>query len=114
TWSRNQTFGASGRFLAERADRGGDGAALEPERALDPEHELEVHVVARVARDDVTEHRTAEQREIADEIEDLVPHELVAVPEAVHDGVLADDDGVLERSAARQTVFPHRAKVLQE
>src|SRR5438445_13617182 len=78
---------------------GGGGSALEAERALDGDDQLEVERVAGVARDHVTEDGPAQQREVADEVEHLVAHELVAVAQAVERAALADHDRVLERAA---------------
>src|SRR5712692_7937396 len=90
------------------------GTALEAERALDLQHELEVQVVARVTRDDVADDGTAEERQVADEVENLVADELITIAEAVEDAALAEDHGVLERTAARQPLPPHLAEVLEE
>src|SRR6185369_7105950 len=79
--SRNQAVaarGVSGRLARHR--RCGDchrGPALEADRALHRLHELEVERVTTVARDDMATDRAAEQREIAEQIQDLVTHELV-------------------------------------
>src|SRR5256885_14868859 len=91
--------------LGEDADRGARGPPLEAEGLLDGEHELEVERVAAVARDDVAEDGSAEQRQVADQIEDLVPDELVAVAEAVERAAVADDDRGVERATPRGTVL---------
>ena len=70
--------------------------------------------MAGVARDDVALNRAAEQREVADQVEDLVPDELVAIAELVQHAALADDDRVVERAALRQAVPAQLIDVLQE
>ena len=81
---------------------------------LDRGDQREVEGVAGVARDDVTEDRPAQQREVADQVEDLVADELVAVAELVQDAALADDDRVVERAALGEAVLPEVPHVLQE
>src|SRR5438445_3368429 len=90
------------------------GAAVETEGALDGYHQLEIQRVARVARDDVARDAPAEQREVAEEVEYLVAHELVAVTEAVQGAVLADDDRVVERAAERAPALAQEAEILEE
>ena len=81
---------------------------------LDRGDQREVEGVAGVARDDVAEDRPAQQREVADQVENLVTDELVAVAELVQDAALADDDRVVERAALREAVLPEIPHVLQE
>src|SRR2546422_4139660 len=76
------------------------GAAVEAEGALDGHHELEVQRVARVARDDVPPDAPAEQRQVTQEIEHLVAHELVTVAEPVEGGALAE----IGRASCRERV----------
>src|SRR6267143_5374599 len=90
------------------------GAAVETEGALDGHHQLEVQRVARVTRDDMARDAPAEQREVAEEVEYLVAHELVAVTEAVQGAVLADDDRVVERAAERAPALAKEAEILEE
>src|SRR3989449_10515955 len=52
--------------------------------------------------------------EVSDEVENLVPHELVTVAKPVQDTALAHADGVLQRCAASQAVLAHQAEILQE
>src|SRR3989442_3670830 len=88
--------------------------ALEAQGALDREHQLEVQRVARVTGDDVAHYWPTEKGEVSDEVENLVPHELVTVAKPVQDTALAHADGVLQRCAASQAVLAHQAEILQE
>src|SRR5689334_3217602 len=84
--SRNQPVAARGvSDLASHRRRGScnRGSALEADGALHRLHELEVERVTSVARDDMGTDRTAEQREIAEQIQDLVTHELVVEAQPV-------------------------------
>ena len=90
------------------------GAAIEAERALDGHDQLEVQGVARVARDDVAGDGTAEQRQVADEVEHLVADELVAIAQPVERRGLADDDRVVERAAERAPTLSQEAQIFQE
>src|SRR2546425_4467989 len=90
------------------------GPALEAQGALDREHQLEVQRVARVTGDDVAHYWPTEKGEVSDEVENLVPHELVTVAKPVQDTALAHADGVLQRCAASQAVLAHQAEILQE
>src|SRR2546428_8670060 len=94
--SGDQAHGEWGRF----GDGDADGAPLEAERTLNRDDEVEVQRVAGVARDDVADDGPPEQRQITDEIQHLVPNELVAVAEAVQDAPLAHADRVLDRRSA--------------
>src|SRR5262249_18896883 len=98
-------------------DVGGDeagGAALEAERALDLDDQLEVEIVAGVAGDDVADHRAPQQGQVADEVEDLVPHELITIAQPVEYAVLPEYDRVGHRSTTRQPVATELAEILQE
>src|SRR2546427_4771901 len=105
---------AGGGDPRQDAEGGTHGPPREAEGVLDRTHELDVEGVAPVARDDVREDRAAEEREIADEIEDLVPDELVAVAQAVERPALREHDRVVERAAAREPVLPHDSQVLEK
>src|SRR3989449_1685511 len=105
---------AGGGYPRQDAEGGTHGPPREAEGVLDRTHELDVEGVAPVARDDVREDRAAEEREIADEIEDLVPDELVAVAQAVERPALREHDRVVERAAAREPVLPHDSQVLEK
>ena len=56
----------------------------------------------------------AEERQIAEQIQDLVADELVAVAEPVQRAAIAEHDRVVERAPARQTVLPHEPEVAEE
>jgi hypothetical protein len=66
-------------------------------------------------RDDVADERVADERQVADHVEDLVADELVLEPQGVvqHAGV-AEDDRVVERAAERQAALPQHLDFLQE
>src|SRR5262249_43508356 len=102
TWQ--ERLGASG-FTTDHAQRGSDGQTLEPDRALDRNHELIVQVVAGIAGDDMADHGSAQECEVTNQVEDLVAHELVAIAQAVERASLANHDGIVERSAARESVL---------
>src|SRR6267143_3306122 len=104
------------RRLGRRRDGGHAerGAAVETEGALDRHHQLEVQRVARVTRDDVARDAPAEQREVAEKVEHLVAHELVAVTEAVEGVALADDDRVVERAAERAPALAQETEILEK
>src|SRR5262245_55392758 len=99
---------------AASGDRGDleHGPPREPSRALNRLHELEVERVAAVPGDDVPQERAAQEGEVPEEVEDLVPHELVAVAQAGQGALVAEDDRVIEGAAAGQTVLPHGPEVL--
>ena len=68
-----------------------------------------------VPGDDVALHRAADQRQVPDDVEDLVAHELVLEPEgAVQDPLLAHHDGVVQGPAEREALLPEQLEVLQE
>ena len=71
--------------------------------------------MAGAMRDEVADHRVADERQVADRVENLVADELVLEAQRVvqHAG-LAEDDRVLERAAERQAVLPQHLDVLQE
>jgi len=63
--------------------------------------ELGVEGVAGLAGFYAAEKREANQGEVADKVEGLVAAEFVGIAEgAVHDAVLGEDDGVIQRAAA--------------
>src|SRR2546429_4499674 len=107
--------GEAGRgYLRQDSEGDARGPPLDAQGALDRQPELDVERVAPVARDDVREDRTAEERQVADEVEDLVPDELVAVAQAVERAAVREHDRVVERAAAREAVLPHEPEVLEE
>ena len=64
---------------------------------------------------EVADHRVADEREVADRVEDLVADELVLEAQrVVEDAGLAEDDRVVERAAERQAVLPQHLDVLEE
>src|SRR5258708_12344810 len=66
----------------------------------DPRRKGGVERMAAAVRDQVADHRVADQREIADHVENLVADELVFEPQSVvQDTPLPEDDGVVERAA---------------
>ena len=70
--------------------------------------------VAGAVRHHVAEHRTAEQRQVADRVENLVADAFVFEAQRVQHAGVADDDGVLERAAQRQPLLAHPLHFLQE
>ena len=65
-----------------------------------------VQRVTAAMGDEVADQRTADERHVANHIQNLVPHELVVEAErVVEDAGVADDDGVLERAAKGQTLL---------
>src|SRR5262249_42353344 len=66
-------------------------------------------------RDQVADHRIADQREVPDGVEDLVAHELVLEPErVVQHARLAEDDRIVERAAEREPALTEHLDFLQE
>src|SRR5580765_3597675 len=113
----NQAFSARGvsrRLVGDCRGSGRGRPALEADGALDGLHDLEVERVAAVACDDVGADRTAEQREIPEQVENLVAHELVAEAKTVQRAAVTEHDRVVERAAAREAVLPHDPEVAQE
>src|SRR5262249_3784934 len=98
----------------ERQHRTAGGAPLEAQRTLNGHDQLEIQRVACIACDDVPGDAPAQQRQVADEVEHLVAHELVAIAQAVEGGTLADDDRVVERAAERATALAQEAEIFQE
>src|SRR5262245_64045529 len=90
------------------------GPPREPPGALDRLHQLEVERMAAVSGDDVPHERAAQEGEVAEEVEDLMPHELVAVAQAGQGTLVAEHDRVVEGAAAGQAVLPHEPEVLQK
>jgi hypothetical protein len=74
--------------------------------------ELGVQGVAGFACFDSAEEWQADEGEVADQVEGFVAAELVGVAEGtVHDAVLGEDDGVIERAAADQAHGPERLDI---
>ena len=63
--------------------------------------------VPRLDRDDVPAQRRADEAQVADDVQYLVPHELLAVAHRLgrQHSVVADDDGVLEAAAPNEAVL---------
>src|SRR5690242_317383 len=83
------------------------------------EHGLEherVQAVAAATRMEGAENGRARKGEVADRIERLVAHELVAITQAfaVDDAVVANGDGILQRGAEREASSPQPLHVLHE
>ena len=57
--------------------------------------------MAALDRNDVEMRPRAEQREIADEIEDLVAHDFVVPAQRRHRTLGREDESVIERAASR-------------
>src|SRR6185295_10220110 len=74
--------------------------------------ELGVQRVAGAVGYEVADDGIADEREIADGVEDLMADELVLETERVveHAG-LAEDDGILQRAAEREAVLPQHLDV---
>ena len=71
--------------------------------------------VAGAVGHEVADDRIADQRKIADGVEDLVADELVLETERVVENAgLAEDDGVLQRATERQAVLTQHLDVFQE
>src|SRR5947207_5310171 len=66
-------------------------------------------------RGDLADDGTADEREVAEEVEDLVADELVAEAEVAADhSFVVEHDAVLDRAAARETGGAHLLDVAQE
>ncbi len=101
--------------MGERPDGGAVGTSLRNERLGDGVDELVVQRVAGVAGHHVPHDGAPQEGQVADQIEDLVADELVAVAEArVQHSAPADDHGVLEGAAAGEAVVAQRLHVLEE
>ena len=70
--------------------------------------------MAAAVHDQMPLNRMADQRQIADHIQNLVPHELVLEPQRIEHAGLAEDDRVLERAAERQAALAQHLDFLQE
>src|SRR5690242_13681176 len=74
-----------------------------------------VVAVARLPRDDAAANRPAEQIEVADDVEDLVAHELVLEAQRrIHDALVADEDEVVEPAAGGEAHALERLDLLHE
>ena len=76
---------------------------------MESARELDVEGVAGLARVDVAVEGAAEEREVADEVQDLVPDELVAEAQGPRkDSRVVEDDRVLQASSAGEAPRAHR------
>src|SRR6266850_3410609 len=77
--------------------------------------ELGVQRMPGAVRDEMADDRMTDEREVADGVENLVADELVLEPQrVVEHSRFAENDGVLERAAERQTVLAEHLDVLEE
>ena len=96
---------------------GGFGSGFRPERWIGEKarDELGVKGVAGALGDDEAAERTADEREVADEIERLVAAEFVGETErAVDDGVAGEDESVLVGTAADEAHLAHAVEIALE
>src|SRR5436190_20249141 len=71
-------------------------------------HEARMQGVTSPASDDLASHRTPNEGQVAEEVEDLVADELVAEAQrSVHHVVVAEDDAVLDGPAASEACGAH-------
>lgn len=75
-----------------------------------------VQEVTRFTNDKMADDRSAQDSQIADEIQHLVPYEFILIPQAVviDNPEVINDDGIVEGASLSQTVFPQCLDVLQE
>ena len=94
--------------------RCGNGATVRFVRLGQGAREFGVGAVAGLDRDDVSANGAAEQREVADDIEDFVPDEFIWETQRLlaQDGIAAHDDGVLQAAALDQVFLHQRLDVL--
>ena len=86
-------------------------------RALDQflEHPL-IQGMAGFVDHEMSDHRASQNSQIADEVQDFVPHEFILVPETVfiQNSEIIDDDGVVQRTAHGQAVGSQRLNISQK
>ena len=70
--------------------------------------------MAAAMHDQVAQNRMADERQVANHVQNLVADELVLEPKRVEHAGLAEHDGVLERAAERQAALPQHFDFLQE
>ena len=74
-----------------------------------------VQRVPRAVRDQVADDRIADERQVANRIEDLVADELVLEAQrVVQHARLTQHDRILQRAAQRQAILPQHFYVLEE
>ena len=66
--------------------------------------QLRMQGVARAMGDDMTDDRISDERQVTNDVQDLVTHELIFEAQGVQHAGVADDDGVFERAAERQAL----------
>ena len=78
--------------------------------------QLTVPRVAGTDCDDVPEKGAAQQRQVSEDVQNLVPHELVLVAQRLggQHRVIADDHGVLQAPALDQPVLVEQLQLLEE
>ena len=76
--------------------------------------QLRVQRVAGAMRDDVTDDGISDQRQVTDDIENLVADEFVVKTQRVQHAGVADHDRILERAAESKTVLPQPLHFLEE
>ena len=74
--------------------------------SVDAADKFAIGGVAGFDGDEVTVHRPAKQRQVADNVENLVPNEFVRISQGFvgQDCVLADDDGVFETATFDEAI----------
>ena len=112
-------FGFGGGFFDGGLGRGSEGlGGLDrfPHLGEDGLGELGIGVVTGLDRDDVGVDGASDQGEVTDDIEHLVTHELLGIPEGFggQDSVVADDDGIFEAAALDEAVFDEELDFLVE
>ncbi len=94
-----------------------DVGAVQPGgRVGEQARELAVGDVPALVADDVALDRAADEREVPEQVEDLVAHELVgeAQRRLVHDAGGTDDDGIVHRAAFDQALLAQPLDILPE
>src|SRR5438105_4960016 len=82
---------------------------------MDLFEKCDVVAVTRHAGDDPATDRSAEQKEVAHDVENLVPREFALEAElGVDDAVISDEDAIVQPTAAGETHLLQRGDVLQE
>jgi len=110
--------GLTGRHVCRGASEAGFDRRLDetPRVALTQNlcRERRVQRVPAAMHDEMSLNRMADEREVADDIQNLVTHELVFEPQRIEHGGLAEDDGVFERAAQREPALTQHLDFLEE
>ena len=79
-------------------------------------HQLHVAGVAGAHRNDVAADGPAQQRQVAHDVQHLVPHEFLAIPQRLgrQHRVVADDHGVFQAAALDQAVLEQKFNLLKK